>query len=109
MKTPSEEKTNSETLSNPQSSQTRMVVIGNANFATDGWFQQQLNSDLFINTVGWLANEKDSTLSISPKEATNRRINLTTFQAGLIGWLALFIIPALAFTVSMVTWWQRSR
>lgn len=109
MKTPSEEKTNSQTISKSLPSETRMVVIGNANFATDGWFQQQLNGDLFVNTVGWLANEKDSTLSISPKEATNRRINLSTFQAGLIGWLALFIIPALAFGASMVTWWQRSR
>jgi ABC-type uncharacterized transport system involved in gliding motility auxiliary subunit len=110
MKTPSEEeKTNSQTISKSLPSETRMVVIGNANFATDGWFQQQLNGDLFINTVGWLANEEDSTLSISPKEATNRRINLSTFQAGLIGWLALFIIPGLAFTASIVTWWQRSR
>lgn len=110
MKTPSEkEKTNSQTMSKSLPSETRMVVIGNANFATDGWFQQQLNGDLFVNMVGWLANEENSTLSISPKEATNRRINLSTFQAGLIGWLALFIIPGLAFTASMVTWWKRSR
>ena len=27
------------------SSETKMVVIGNANFATNGWFQQQLNGD----------------------------------------------------------------
>jgi ABC-type uncharacterized transport system involved in gliding motility auxiliary subunit len=109
MKTPSEEKINNQAVSKSLPSETRMAVIGNANFATDGWFQQQLNGDLFINTVGWLANEKDFTLSISPKEATNRRINLSTFQAGLIGWLALFIIPGLAFGASMVTWWQRSR
>ena len=109
IKIPSEEKTDSQTISKSLPSETRMVVIGNTNFATDGWFQQQLNGDLFLNTVGWLAHEEDSTLSISPKETTNRRINLNTFQAGLIGWLALFIIPGLAFTASIVTWWQRSR
>lgn len=109
IKTPLEEKNNNQTISKSQSSETKMVVIGNANFATDGWFQQQLNADLFINTVGWLANEENSTLSISPKEPSNRRINLSTFQGGLIGWLALFIIPGLAFTASIVTWWQRSR
>ncbi|WP_308255178.1 Gldg family protein [Geminocystis sp. GBBB08] len=109
MKTPSEEKNNSQITSKSLPEETRMVVIGNANFATDGWFQQQLNGDLFVNTVGWLASEENSTLSISPKEPTNRRINLSTFQAGLIGWLALFIIPGLAFSASMVTWWQRSR
>ncbi|BAQ60783.1 mucin 2 precursor [Geminocystis sp. NIES-3708] len=109
IKTPLEEKNNNQTISKSQPSESRIVVIGNANFATDGWFQQQLNSDLFINTVGWLANEENSTLSISPKEPSNRRINLSTFQGGLIGWLALFIIPGLAFTASIVTWWQRSR
>ncbi|MGI0480963.1 GldG family protein [Geminocystis sp. CENA526] len=90
-------------------SETRMVVIGNGNFATDGWFQQQLNGDLFVNTVAWLGHQDNTTLSISPKEATNRRINLSNFQASLITWLAIFIIPVLGFTVSIVTWWQRSR
>lgn len=107
IKTPQETTLNIEKKEQP--SETRMVVIGNANFATDGWFQQQLNGDLFVNTVAWLGNQDDRTLSISPKEATNRRINLSNFQASLITWLAIIIIPALSFTVSIVTWWQRSR
>ncbi len=91
------------------SSETKMVVIGNANFATNGWFQQQLNGDLFLNAIAWLANEDEKTLSISPKQPTNRRLNLTLFQAGLIGWLALLIIPGLGFISAIVTWWWRSR
>lgn len=94
---------------NKTSSETKMVVIGNSNFATNGWFQQQLNGDLFLNTISWLANDDTKVLSISPKEPTNRRINLSLFQAGLIGWLALIIIPGLGFIVAIVTWWQRSR
>ena len=91
------------------SAETKMVVIGNANFATNGWFQQQLNGDLFLNAIAWLANEDEKTLSISPKQPTNRRLNLTLFQAGLIGWLALLIIPGLGFITAIVTWWRRSR
>lgn len=91
------------------SSETKIVVIGNSNFATNGWFQQQLNGDLFLNTISWLVNDDTKVLSISPKEPTNRRINLSLFQAGLIGWLALIIIPGLGFIVAIVTWWQRSR
>lgn len=108
VKTPEEEKTFNTVKKEPPS-ETRMVVIGNANFATDGWFGQQLNGDLFVNTVAWLGNQDESVLSISPKETTNRRINLSGFQASLITWLAIIIIPALGFTVSIVTWWQRSR
>ncbi|WP_017295642.1 GldG family protein [Geminocystis herdmanii] len=107
IKTPQE--TTLDVVKQDKPSETRMVVIGNGNFATDGWFQQQLNGDLFVNTVAWLGNQDDRTLSISPKEATNRRINLSGFQASLITWLAIIIIPALGFTVSIVTWWQRSR
>lgn len=109
MKTPQETTLDIDIAKKNQPSETRMVVIGNGNFATDGWFQQQLNGDFFVNTLAWLGNQDDRTLSISPKEVTNRRINLSGFQASLITWLAIIIIPALGFTVSIVTWWQRSR
>ena len=85
----------------------KMVVIGNSNFATNGWFQQQLNGDVFLNSVGWLANEDEKILSIRPKEAKNRRLNLTTQQAGIISWLALLIVPALGFLAAIITWWKR--
>jgi ABC-type uncharacterized transport system involved in gliding motility auxiliary subunit len=89
--------------------ETKMVVVGNSNFATNGWFQQQLNGDVFLNAIAWLANQDSETLSISPKQPTNRRLNLTVWQAGLIGWLALLIIPGLGLITATVTWWRRSR
>jgi len=107
MKTPEEKNLTSAKKEMPP--ETRMVAIGNANFATDGWFGQQLNSDLFLNTVAWLSNQDNSILSISPKEPTNRRINLNGLQTSLINWLALIIIPGLGFLASIVTWWRRSR
>jgi ABC-type uncharacterized transport system involved in gliding motility auxiliary subunit len=85
----------------------KMVVIGNSTFATDGWFQQQLNGDVFLNSVEWLANEETKTLSITPKEPTNRRLNITTLESGILGWLALLIMPALAFLAAISTWWKR--
>lgn len=107
VKTPKPSKENLITKNQP--SEMRMVMIGNANFITDGWIQQQVNGDLFVNTVAWLGHQDNASLSISPKSVTNRRINLNNFQASLITWLALIIIPALAFITATVTWWQRSR
>lgn len=109
VKSPEENPTISSPLPSSSNKETKMIVIGNGNFATNGWFQQQLNGDLFLNSISWLANEDNSTLSISPREATNRRINLSLWQTGLIGWLALVIIPGLGFIVAIATWWQRSR
>ncbi len=90
-----------------KSKESKIVIIGNSNFVTNGWFQQQLNGDVFLNTVNWLADDQTQVLSIRPREAKNRRLNLTSFSAGLIGWLALVIIPLLGFIASIVTFWQR--
>ncbi|NJO18930.1 MAG: ABC transporter, partial [Spirulinaceae cyanobacterium RM2_2_10] len=53
----------------------RLVVFGNAGFATNGWFEQQLNGDLFLNSMRWLAKEEDAILAIRPRELANRRID----------------------------------
>lgn len=85
----------------------RLVVFGNGMFATDGWFQQQLNGDIFLNTVNWLIGDNRLSLSIGPKEQTNRRINLTPLEASLISWMALRIMPILAFIIAGVIWWRK--
>ena len=89
------------------SPESRLVVLGNSTFATDGWFEQQLNGDVFLNAVDWLSKEGDRTLSIRPKEPENRRINLTPDQAGIIGWTALLIMPLLGFLGAGLMWWRR--
>ncbi len=88
-------------------SEARLVVYGNSNFATDGWFEQQLNSDVFLNSISWLSNRDDQALSIRPKEQKNRRINLKPEQAGILGWTALLIMPLIGFTTAGVIWWRR--
>jgi len=85
----------------------RMVVFGNSTFATDGWFEQQLNGDVFLNSVQWLANEEEQPLSIRPKEAKNRRIMLTPLQAGILSWMSLVIMPLLGLIIAGITWWKR--
>lgn len=85
----------------------KLVVIGNSIFATDGWFEQQLNGDVFLNSVEWLSSRDKPTLSIRAKEPQNRRINLKPLQANLIFWLSMIILPLLSFILAGVTWWRR--
>ena len=93
------------TRSEPELS--RAVIFGSVAFATNGWFQQQLNGDIFLNSISWLLGEDAETLSIRPREQTNRRLNLTPIQGTIIGWLALRIIPLLGMGVAGVLWWKR--
>jgi ABC-type uncharacterized transport system involved in gliding motility auxiliary subunit len=85
----------------------RLVVIGNSVFATDGFFGQQLNGDLFLNSVSWLSKRDNQTLSIRPKEAKNRRINMTPQQASLVSWTALGVLPVLGFGSAIYVWLRK--
>jgi len=87
--------------------ESRMVVLGNSDFATDGLFGQQLNGDVFFNSVTWLSQQDQQLLSIRPKEAKNRRINLTTMQASLLALLSLLVLPLVGLITAGVLWWQR--
>jgi ABC-type uncharacterized transport system involved in gliding motility auxiliary subunit len=88
-------------------SESRLVVYGNSNFATDGWFEQQLNSDVFLNSISWLSKRDEQALSIRPKEPKNRRINLSEVQSGALGWTALLLMPLFGLTIAAVMWWRR--
>ena len=88
-------------------SDSKMVIFGNGTFATNGWFQQQLNGDIFLNSIAWLTGEEEQILSIRPREQTNRRINLSPLQAGFISWMAIRIMPLLSFAIAGIIWWRR--
>ncbi|MEL6603813.1 MAG: Gldg family protein [Cyanobacteria bacterium J06614_10] len=90
------------------SSEARMVVIGNSSFATDGLFDQQLNGDVFLNSVSWLSQIESPTLSIRPKEPTNRRLVMTLQQQIMLMLLALVVFPLLGL-IGAGTLWARRR
>ncbi|MGB5634038.1 MAG: Gldg family protein, partial [Waterburya sp.] len=93
--------------SRDQAKASRMVVFGSTTFATNGWFEQQLNGDMLLNSISWLVGEDQDTLSIRPKEVANRRINLSSLQTGILSWLALRIMPFMALVTGVYLWWQR--
>jgi len=85
----------------------RLVVFGNSDFATNGWFEGQVNSDVFLNSVSWLSNQEEEAFSIRPKEQKSRRLNLTQGQTAALAWSALLFVPLFGFTTAGVMWWQR--
>lgn len=82
----------------------RMVIIGNSTFVTDGLFSQLLNGDIFLNSVGWLSQSERPTLSIRPKEQTNRRLNLTGQQGLVIMLLSLVVFPLFGLVGAGTIW-----
>ncbi|MDM9584825.1 Gldg family protein [Nostoc sp. GT001] len=97
----------SPTPSSQTAAESRLVVLGNSNFATDGLFQQQLNGDVFLNSVTWLSQQDQQPLSIRPKEPKNRRIILTTNQSNLLILSSLLVLPLIGFAIAVIIWWKR--
>jgi ABC-type uncharacterized transport system involved in gliding motility auxiliary subunit len=83
----------------------RLVVIGSAQFIQDGLISQYINSDVLLNSLGWLDDR--STLAIRPKEITNRRINPAFWQTQLLFWIPIGILPLFSFVVAGRLWWQQ--
>jgi ABC-type uncharacterized transport system involved in gliding motility auxiliary subunit len=86
--------------------QSRLVVVGDSDFASNTLFQNYLNGDMFLNSVNWLSQGDDSLLSIRPKEANNRTLKVTPKQARILTTVAL-TVPVMAFVASGLLWWSR--
>lgn len=87
--------------------QARLVVMGNSGFATDGLLGQQLNGDLFLNSVSWLSQRDDQLLTIRPKEVTNRRLIMSVPQQMASALIAMAILPAIGLLAAGFVWWKR--
>ncbi|MFN7500764.1 MAG: GldG family protein [Dolichospermum sp.] len=87
--------------------ESRLVVFGNSNFATDSLFEQQLNGDVFLNTVSWLSQQDEKLLSIRPKEPKNRRIIISNLEANLLTISAVILLPLLGLLTGFIIWWKR--
>jgi len=84
----------------------RLVVIGNSQFAMNPYISQLRNGDLFYNAIDWLAAD-ENLISIRPKAATNRQVNLTEGQASALKWLDLVFLPGLVIFAGIMIWWKR--
>ncbi|MGH1397238.1 MAG: GldG family protein [Trichormus sp.] len=110
--TPTPTPTTSPTPQNEQQPQqttkeARLVVIGNSDFATDNIFRQQLNGDVFLNSVTWLSQQDQQPLSIRPKEPKNRRITMSAAQANFLTIASVIVLPLIGFITAVAIWWKR--
>jgi ABC-type uncharacterized transport system involved in gliding motility auxiliary subunit len=85
---------------------TRLVVVGDSDFAANGIIANGVNKDLFINSVGWLA-ESEELISIQPKQAERAPVLLTQVQQRMVFLICLVAVPLAAIVVGAVVWWRR--
>jgi ABC-type uncharacterized transport system involved in gliding motility auxiliary subunit len=86
--------------------ESRIVVIGDSDFAGNNALGIQGNQDLFLNAVNWLAQQEDL-IAIRPRDAQDRRITLTADDQQRVFLLSILVIPGLVFAGGVYSWWRR--
>lgn len=92
----------------PPKKQTRVVVVGDSDYAANGALGVQGNRDLFVNTVNWLA-QQENLIAIRPKDPEDRRVNMTADQRVRSFFTTILIVPGLVFVAGIMTWLRRRR
>jgi|GEM_PF-62684 len=80
---------------------TRLVVFGDADFATNDYFGQHANGELIINSLNWLVEGEDK-LEIPMKTPRSNPINLIGNEGDIILWLSVFVLPLAVALCGMV-------
>ncbi len=84
------------------------AIFGDSDFAANRYFDNQANSDLFLNTINYLAEEEDL-ISIRPKEVDDRRLTLTQADVSTLFYLVVVAIPVLVVIIGVVVFFKRTR
>ena len=90
------------------SKESRVVVIGDSDFANNTFFRNQRNGDLFLNIVSWLAEDEDL-ISVRPKDQENRSVQMTAATSKILFYLTLVLMPGAALGSGALLVWRRRR
>ena len=102
----SEDGNDDEAGSTTSSPESRLIVVGDSDFASDQYFDLSADGDLFLNMVSWLAEDTDL-ISIRPKDPKNRSIILTYAQQQLVFWGVVVIFPVSVLIFGLGIWRSR--
>jgi ABC-type uncharacterized transport system involved in gliding motility auxiliary subunit len=90
----------------PAPPETRVVAVGDSDFASNMAIGVSGNRDFFMNALNWLA-QQENLIAVRPRQPQDQRLTLTADQQNRIMILSLFLIPGLVFATGVYTWWRR--
>ena len=83
-----------------------MVLIGDADFASNAYFGSARNGDLFVNSVNYLADDYEL-ISMRPKQTAFRELVLTESERNFVRWSGWLLMPILIAFAGIWAWWRR--
>jgi ABC-type uncharacterized transport system involved in gliding motility auxiliary subunit len=82
---------------------TRIVLIGDSDFASNATADVPGNGVLFLNAINWLA-EEETLIAIGPKEAYGQPVSFDEVTNNLICFGSIFGVPGIILGAGIVVW-----
>jgi ABC-type uncharacterized transport system involved in gliding motility auxiliary subunit len=80
----------------------RIVVVGDSDFASNGFVNLSGNRDFFLNTLSWLA-EEENLIAVRPRESRSGPVFVTAAQGQALFWIPVVLIPLAMIVAGGVT------
>jgi len=90
----------------PDAQRFRLVVVGDADFASNSFFPYLSNADLVLAAVGWLLGEEQTSTMRPPVEVLPT-VTLTNRQVQGIFLVTVVLMPGLLAAAGIAVWWWR--
>jgi len=87
----------------------RLVVFGDSDFATNGYYTFYGNSDMIVNSIDWAA-KVENIISLTPKSTVDRYlVQPQTYTMGLILLGSMVVLPGIVLVAGIGSWVARRR
>ena len=90
------------------SAETRLVVFGDSDFLTNGFFNASGDGDLALSAIAWLS-EQEELVSIRPKSSQPRLVVLSRQQILYYLFTIVAVAPIAITVVGVAIWWRRKK
>jgi ABC-type uncharacterized transport system involved in gliding motility auxiliary subunit len=84
----------------------RVIVVGDSDFATNSFYNIMGNGKLFLNAVNYLA-ARENLIGIEPRTYDKPQVSLTNQQMKGTFFLSMVLIPSLMALIGVAVWWRQ--
>jgi len=88
--------------------QAQILVFGDSDFVSNNYFNLQGNSDFFLNSINYLA-QQENLITVERTKTSGTPLTLSRFQSQLLFWLGLFLMPAVVLASGLTVFRLRRK
>jgi ABC-type uncharacterized transport system involved in gliding motility auxiliary subunit len=88
--------------------QAQILVFGDSDFVSNNYFNLQGNSDFFLNSINYLA-QQENLITVERPKTSGTPLTLSRFQSQLLFWLGLFLMPAVVLASGLTVFRLRRK